>query len=118
VKAFLETRHASSLPLPWKNFAAETSRHRDDFTNLDGNKINSAAGKPAKSWQVSLQKKLGNSPTKNVGTSFLNRSKLFFKEVLHIWCGPHPGPLLKKRRGGKCTNILPLKKFFDILTIL
>jgi hypothetical protein len=46
---------------------------------------------------------------KKGGEIILNSSKLFIKEVLHIWCGPHPDPLLKKRRGGKCKNILPEK---------
>jgi hypothetical protein len=42
---------------------------------------------------------------KKGGEIILNSSKLFFKEVLHICEGPHPDPLLKKRRGRKCENV-------------
>jgi hypothetical protein len=55
--------------------------------------------------------------TKKVGEIILKCSKLFFKEVLHIRKGPHPDPLLKKRRGRKCENVSSCRKFFDILTI-
>jgi hypothetical protein len=36
---------------------------------------------------------------KKGGEIKLKGSKLFFKEVLHIMCGPHPDPLPRKKHG-------------------